>query len=491
MVTWMKRRCIILLVALLLLCLGGALRFYNLSLRPLQWDEGVNYHLLRQMRDEGKYNYNPSKFHGPLFFNLLRFTNDNIAKPNLYRKECGEGKETAACFLDTEISLRALSVIAGIVSIAAIFFLIPFEDKGSVLYALLLLATSPTLVFHSRYAIHEPLCLAFSILSVGCLLRSLFIGKWCYLFFSGVFAGLALAVKESALIFIGTIAVAALDLIRSQRLPIRLKRSLNVILTFMIGVMIAVVLTVSLVELFQGFVDWSFRAAEDRAQYQPWWYFAAILLKGDLVALFGVIIAAWTLILIRPTEPRKDISIFRFFAIWGLLSAVIYSTIPYKTPWLVINFTLPLTVSLGIIAGHCRDKPIFKFVVWLIPFISLYQSIEATFFSHIDKKNAFMYSETDPSIRHLGEVVEHYCSQNAGCVVLVEIPRYWPLPFYLRRYYDRIGYKQIENGEDALAYGDIVIGECSEIPWARRGFKIEDYRISDAQTTRVAIRAED
>src|SRR5689334_7964281 len=55
--------------------IAAFLRFWQLELKPLHHDEGVNGFFLKTLFSEGVYKYDPSNYHGPtLYYIALAFT---------------------------------------------------------------------------------------------------------------------------------------------------------------------------------------------------------------------------------------------------------------------------------------------------------------------------------------------------------------------------------------------------------------------------------
>jgi uncharacterized protein (TIGR03663 family) len=111
------------------------LRFYDLLLKPLHHDEGVNGFFLTTLFREGVYKYDPSNYHGPtLYYIALAFT-----------KVFG---------LET-FPIRASVGVFGVLMVVLTFFLRKYIGTIGSLVAALLLALSPGMVYISRYFIHE------------------------------------------------------------------------------------------------------------------------------------------------------------------------------------------------------------------------------------------------------------------------------------------------------------------------------------------------
>lgn len=110
-------------------------RFFQLELKPLHHDEGVNGFFLTTLFREGIYKYDPANYHGPdLYYIALFFT-----------KTFG---------LNT-LSIRSSVAIFGVLTVILALFLKNYIGKTGSLFAALFLALSPGMVFVSRYFIHE------------------------------------------------------------------------------------------------------------------------------------------------------------------------------------------------------------------------------------------------------------------------------------------------------------------------------------------------
>ena len=126
------------------------LRFWNLELKPLHHDEGVNGHFLMTLFRDGTYQYDPSNYHGPtLYYVSLAFT-------KLF------GLETT--------SIRWSVAIFGLLTVVLVFFLRDYLGRIGSLAAALFLALSPGMVYISRYFIHEILFVFFSLAIVVAVL---------------------------------------------------------------------------------------------------------------------------------------------------------------------------------------------------------------------------------------------------------------------------------------------------------------------------------
>lgn len=126
--TWLTSAVVVTVVATFL-------RFYDLTLKPLHHDEGVNGFFLTNLVRDGIYKYDPANYHGPtLYYIALPFV-------ELF------GLKT--------IPIRISVAIFGVLTVVLAFYLKRYIGRTGSLLAALFLALSPGMVFISRYFIHE------------------------------------------------------------------------------------------------------------------------------------------------------------------------------------------------------------------------------------------------------------------------------------------------------------------------------------------------
>ena len=114
-------------------------RVYDIDLRPLHNDEGVNYYFFNNIRSDGFYHYSHKNYHGPSYFYLSTW----LTNPDMLGV--------------SEFGMRSSAIFIGVASILLLLLLKPLQGRCFTLLAALLLASSSSLVFYSRYAIHESL----------------------------------------------------------------------------------------------------------------------------------------------------------------------------------------------------------------------------------------------------------------------------------------------------------------------------------------------
>ena len=135
----------------IIIVLAAFFRFWDLTLKPLHHDEGVNGYFLRTLFLDGVYKYDPTNYHGPTLYYIA------LALTKIFG-------------LDT-FAIRASVGVFGVLIVVLTFFLRRYIGTIGSLFAALLLALSPGMVFISRYFIHE---IFFVFCSFGVVLGILF-----------------------------------------------------------------------------------------------------------------------------------------------------------------------------------------------------------------------------------------------------------------------------------------------------------------------------
>jgi predicted membrane-bound mannosyltransferase len=137
-----------------------------------------------------------------------------------------------------------------------------------------------------------------------------------------------------------------------------------------------------------------------------------------------------------------------FCGLWsfGLIAA--YSLIPYKTPWLVLNFVIPLALIAGYTIQEIyeMDQRQLRLAAVILVFaigIATSQSINLNFinYDNDNEKYVYVYAHTTRPLLELVNQVEQIAREHQGGQTGISIvsPDYWPLPWYFRNF-NRVGY---------------------------------------------------
>jgi uncharacterized protein (TIGR03663 family) len=190
----------------------------------------------------------------------------------------------------------------------------------------------------------------------------------------------------------------------------------------------------------QTFAVWKKTGTE--AHVHPATQYIEWLIKQESPLLFlGAIGAALAVL-----RPKNSVALFCGLWSFGLIAA--YSLIGYKTPWLVLNFIVPLALIAGyavqaIFEMDHRQYRLVALILLVTVGVAAYQSVDLNFknYDNDDTKYVYVYAHTKRSIHDLVNEVDRIAKQNSGNSTGITIvsPDYWPLPWYFRNY-TRVGY---------------------------------------------------
>jgi uncharacterized protein (TIGR03663 family) len=400
-------------------------------------DEAVNAYIIGQLLAGQPFNYDPQDRHGPALAAL--------ALP-LARMQ---GAKT---FFDlTESELRLTSVVAGTVTI--LLFGAAVEMFGFVpcLIAALLFAGAPLPVYYDRYFIHESI---FAAATFGLILAGW--RGWQrpaagHAALAAACAALMFASKETAVLHFFALAGAALVFWRWNprgKSIAGLWRPKAVLAAAAAFVLLSVVLFTwfgsnwrALAALLQAVPDSLARAGTEGHQ-KPFWYYLQVLTGG----WSGGLIFALACVGFFQTVRKRGPSPHSFLAFYAILLAVVYSLIPYKTPWLALNFWLPIALFAGLAVESLWHMPatdpnlrkairatcILMGVVGAA--LIVHDTRQRVFVHPADEANPYAYAHTSEDLLGLPVEIDRLARQNAiaapRIAVIASDP--WPLPWYLR-----------------------------------------------------------
>jgi uncharacterized protein (TIGR03663 family) len=454
------------LSGLAILIVGAILRLYHLELVPLHHDEGVNGNFLVSLVNEGKYVYNPENYHGPTLYYFSAII------PWLSRFLGGKS------FLEahglTTFNIRFVTVAFGVATIGLALMLRRRLGTIGALSAAGLIAISPGAIYLSRYFIHESLYVFFTLGIIVAVLRYYDTGATVYAILAAISAGLMVATKETWIINGPVLLIALLTtslyfLIRArfsgksrltgketkQRVALaRFGGPISVATVTLIAFTVFIVVNVLFYSSFfknypkgvndalQTLALWRKRTHEHE---HPWSQYISWLLQEEglilILGALGALIAVWR------ADNRFALYIAQFA--FGLLAA--YSLVGYKTPWISLNFIVPLAITSGYALDVAYQKlrefqqPKFFFVpAALIVMFCGYQMYQLNFVHYDDDRYVYVYAHTRREmlvmLDQIGDVVKKLGTGNDTGIAIVS-PEYWPLPWYFRNYH-RVGYYQ-------------------------------------------------
>ncbi|PYS23964.1 MAG: hypothetical protein DMF72_07420 [Acidobacteria bacterium] len=467
-----------------ILILGAFLRLFNLSLVPLHHDEGVNGNFLVTLVREGKYFYDPQNYHGPTLYYF------SAVIPWIFR--FFGGKAAGDNYGLTTFNIRLVTALFGIATILLALMLRKRLGAIGALSAAALIAISPGAVYLSRYFIHESLYVFFTFGIVIAALKYFDTGRSLYLILGSISAALMVATKETWIInapvlLIALIATLVYFRLRDNLNPNRVSEYLPVadrvrmavdrlggpiqlttiaLVAFSAFILVNVLFYSSFFTNYpKGVSDalktlnlWRQRTHEHE---HPWYQYIYWLLQEEgalmILAGLGALIAVW----------RANNRLAVFLSLWsfGLLAA--YSLVGYKTPWIGLNFIVPLALTSGYtldvafqkLREFQQPRAFIAIAVLLIAFCG-YQMYRLNFIHYDDDSYVYVYAHTKREMLTMIDQIERIAKKNGTGTdtgVAIVSPDYWPLPWYFRNY-TKIGYYQqiVPTNEP------IIIGETAQ-----------------------------
>lgn len=449
--------------AVAIFCIAAVLRLYDLNLVPLHHDEGVNGNFLLSLVREGRWNYDPANYHGPTLYYFTAII------PWTIKLLFGDAaRDTYG--LNT-IVIRVVTALFGLGTIGLVFLLRRRLGSLATLVAALLLAISPGAVYLSRYYIHESLFVFFSLGIVVAAIRFYDSRNPAYLLLASASTALFFATKETAMITIGVFIIAfALTHLYPRLLAGVIPESASkdsgrasladdlggtgsvaiwVTATVIVFILVYAVFYSSFFKNFPKGIHDSLKTFEiwtktgqaahvhSKLTYFRWLVNqeVALLALGAVGAVFAVF------------NPKNRFALFTGLWAFGLIAA--YSLVPYKTPWLVLNFIIPLALIAGfgiqrifeLEEGNLRLPVVIvsAAVLW-----GTYQTIDLNFRNYDNDHTYYVYvyahtkRPTLDLVREIDKIAKQG-NQGGKTGITIVSPDYWPLPWYLRNY-SRVGY---------------------------------------------------
>ena len=470
--------------------IAAGLRLYDLNLVPLHHDEGVNGNFLVRLVREGAYQYDPQNYHGPTlyyFASLIPWTVKLLF-----------GSSARDNYGLTTFNIRLVTVLFGLGTIALVFMLRRRLGTVATLAAGLMLAVSPGAVYLSRYFIHETLFVFFTLGIVVAGVKLYDERNPSYLIPAAASAALLFATKETAMISAGVLIIALAMTLLYMRFDRKVMQptsrrdresqgfsgfieesggTSNVL--FQLGLALIVFLALYLLfyssfftnskgisDSLQTFAIWT--KTGQQAHVHPALMYGKWMMRIEGPLLFLGAIGAVIVVL----KPRNSFALFCALWAFGLIAA--YSLIPYKTPWLMLNFVVPLALIAGyaIQAIYEMDHEQLRLVSAILVVaiaIASYQSIDLNFvnYDNDDSKYVYVYAHTTRQTLDLVNQVEQVAKENSGTSTGISIisPDYWPLPWYFRNF-TRVGY----YGRIAASSEPIIIANENQREDVERGF---------------------
>ncbi len=422
----------------LILAAGIVLRFADITLKPVHFDESINGYFVNQIWQNGFFTYSPDNFHGPLLFYLFQIS----------EKIFGFGIH----------SFRYVTAFFSLATLALVLrtrFL--FRENGH-LCAATILALSPGMVFFGRSAIHEAMFVFFQILWLAGFIMTLYArdrqGVWW--FFTGIL-GCALLketwVITAAVFFLswgwinlspGLVRFLKISwrLIPPPRAPFIEKGEAVKILVLCSGVWLAFYTgffrnAQGASDFFTALIPWMKTGVSSSGHSKDFFYWFRLAMRYEWIALGGLLAAAAGIF--------SSSWQVRFFSFFALANGLVYALIPYKTPWCFITILWPFVFVVGFwfdsLVEKIRNRRAAVLLFFLLTAVLLGRSVFSAhalnFRQMTDPREPYVYVQTHTDYALIEKIIAARLAENpAARNMVMEVPLNdtWPFPWTLSRF---------------------------------------------------------
>jgi uncharacterized protein (TIGR03663 family) len=467
-----------------------ALRLPQLDLRPMHGDEAIHAVKFNQMQS-GEYRYDPNEYHGP---SLYQATWPLMAMRGLDFQSAGAG------------DYRLVPALFGVALLPLLLLWGDGWGRLESLAAAMFAAISPAMVFYSRYYIQETPFVFFSFALLIALWRYARAAAgnqrraalW-WAIAVGACVGILHATKETWVLSVAAMLVAALAATLWTRWRDGVQRdgkqrdsaqndgarrdasSAGSSLDWRVlwqpkllgaATLSAIVVAVLLLSNFGrdargplnsllAFGTYFQRGAGESQQAQPPLYYLKLLLFTknapgpwwSEALIVGLAAVGFVAALNRRTErasprgdgPHPDPVLLRWVAFYTVALVIIYSVLPYKTPWSLLSFLHAMTLLAGVgVVALLRALPdagrVVTMLLLMMGLAHLTEQSRTLNFKEpfpYDRRNPYVHSQPAPDAVRLAERVRamsRFHAAGRAMTVQVVAPGgdYWPLPWYLR-----------------------------------------------------------
>jgi uncharacterized protein (TIGR03663 family) len=393
---------------------GALLRLSGLAERPMHADEAILADRFGTLLETGAFHYDPAEYHGPaLAYATL---------PSAWLSQASRYTEL------NETVIRAVPAVFGLILIALSFWIGNTVGRTAGLLAALFTAFSPALVYYSRYYIPETLLVCFSAASLLCGVQFARRHSMAWAAAAGACAGLMYATKETAVLAFCALAVGLL-MVR-PRVPARY---------WIAGAGAAAAVSVALYspsgvwDSLRALGVYAERGIEAPRHAHPWHHYFGLLLRSGEAAL---LLPAFAI----PFLPVFENKLVRFLFGYSAALTLLYSALPYKTPWCLAGFLHGWALLAAIAGAELIERwgRRATLAAAVLALGLLAQSWRYSGRASSDPANPYVYAHTLPDVYRIRDRVQEIALRHpSGTQLQVDIfsaDNWWPLPWYLREY---------------------------------------------------------
>jgi uncharacterized protein (TIGR03663 family) len=210
-----------------------------------------------------------------------------------------------------------------------------------------------------------------------------------------------------------------------------------------------------ILDSFWAYTIYLNQAGQNNLHAHPWYYYLDILtwMEGferpvwneDLIVVMA---AVGFIIAMTPKGiSTVNLTLLRFLAFYTLIMTVVYSAIPYKTPWCLLGFLhgMILLAAVGVAALikmslYRWEKPVVGCLLVLFGLLlPVGQAYLGSYKYYADSFNPYVYAHTTMDVFDIARRVEEIAraspdGHNIHIPIICPAGDYWPLPWYLRSF---------------------------------------------------------
>ena len=435
--------------SLIFLLVAAFLRFVLLNNKPIHFDESINMWFVQRILEDGYFTYDPTNYHGPLMFYMIHFVQFF----------------TGFDFIST----RWVAAIFSFLTIVILWYG-PLRHRKAFRWASLLLLFSPAMGFFGRSGIHESSFVFFQVL--GILSFHYLVEKDFKKFWWSFVASLLgmMALKETFVILILALIPTFAMVAYTERHQIKyalwwkdMKASFQQRNVYMPLFAMFLIFTAiyagfgahpkGLVDFFVALMPWlktGVQGSGHEKEFLHWSKFLANYEFATMVAFFAgvffVVRHRWT----------------RFYFVVTFFLWLIYSLIPYKTPWCFISILWPFALVGGFaideltrtLSGVLKYAPAAVVLALCAGEAKIHYDV--VYRRPIDMTHPYVYVNSTYQMKEFIDKIQELLKEQPLLrekMVQVGTEESWPIPIVFSKFYNLSYFKTTAKIEDdALIY---------------------------------------
>lgn len=436
-------------LSLLFLIAASLSRFVLLGNKPIHFDESINMWFVQRIWEEGFFTYDPTNYHGPLMFYFIQL---------------------AQLFTGFDyLSTRWVAAIFSFLSLVILWFG-PLAQRQALRWAAVFLLFSPAMGFFGRSGIHESTFVFFQILGFLSFhfLVARDLKKFWWLFTASLLGMMAL--KETFVVLILALLPAFFIVWLTERSSLGLKKwTQDLLKSFqqrdvylpVLGMFLIFIGIYSgfgahpqgLKDFFVALVPWLKTGVQGSGHEKEFFHWSKLMTNFEFAILIGFFCS---LPFLRKNKWIRFYFIFTFF-LW-----LIYSLIPYKTPWCLISILWPFAILAGFAMQELFHKltgwkslPIYAALLFLF-WAEALRMKEVLYQTPINMGHPYVYVNSTYQMKEFVEKTQNLIQENPLLreqTIQVGTEESWPVPIVFYKFYNLSYFRTDARIEpDALMY---------------------------------------